>query len=380
MKRFWANNPFFLFLSWKILIYLTAFLSVYFFIDFGDKFPYYREVLISTGLPYWLWGFGNFDGVHYIRIATSGYNFDYTQVFFPLYPLLINLFSFGNYHLIAGLVISGICLILSLRFLLVLYRSDHDQFVSWKAICLLLSFPTAFYFGAVYTESLFLLLVILFFLFLKRNQFIFAGLIAGLASATRIFGILLTPILLLEIYHKARSKQYKTNKSLALDLASLILAPVGLVLYSIYLKFNFGDAFYFLTAQPVFGAERSDFPIITLPQVLYRYIKIFLSIPVDSSAFFTATLEFASTIFVLILLIVSFRKVRFDYWLFSLGCLLLPTLTGTLSSVPRYALMSFLLFPTLVKTLGRYYWIVLLLFSLLEVLLLMMFVRGYWIA
>jgi len=51
-------------------------------------------VLANFNLPYPLWTFANFDGVHYIRIAQDGYEQKFTQAFFPMYPILIKLFSF----------------------------------------------------------------------------------------------------------------------------------------------------------------------------------------------------------------------------------------------------------------------------------------------
>ncbi len=86
------------------------------------------------------------------------------------------------------------------------------------------------------------------------------------------------------------------------------------------------------------------------------------------------------TIVPLTLLVFYFRKMRFSYWIFSLGCLILPTFTGTLSSMPRYSLMTFLIFPLVVMSLGRNFKFIALSLIILQVILLMMFSRGYWVA
>jgi len=61
---------------------------------FGNSFPYADRVLAITGLPEWIWGWGGFDGVHYLRIAQNGYQDLYYQAFFPLFLLLIRIFNF----------------------------------------------------------------------------------------------------------------------------------------------------------------------------------------------------------------------------------------------------------------------------------------------
>src|SRR3990170_8020324 len=82
-----------LFVIWRILLFLIAFISPAVIPQFGARFPYYQERLIASGLPHFIWSFGNFDGVHYLGIAQHGYIYQFTQVFFPLYPILIKLFS-----------------------------------------------------------------------------------------------------------------------------------------------------------------------------------------------------------------------------------------------------------------------------------------------
>ena len=59
---------------------------------------------------------------------------------------------------------------------------------------------------------------------------------------------------------------------------------------------------------------------------------------------------------------------------------MIPTLTGTLTSMPRYALMSFFIFPLVVEKSGRYFNGLILILALLEVVLVSLFTRGYWVA
>ena len=148
-----------------------------------------------------------------------------------------------------------------------------------------------------------------------------------------------------------------------------------------YLKVYFRDPLYFLTSQPVFGAGRIGNGIILLPQVIYRYIKIFLTTNILSLPFFNAFLEFMSTLVPLALLIAFIKKMRLSYWVFSISALLLATLTGTFSSMPRYALISVvLLLPYLVNRFRKWAIPFAIVSAGLGIILVMLFVRGYWVA
>ena len=375
-----------LFCVWRVATLLVSFLATIVIPKWGGWFPYPDKVLIPTGLPSWIWGFGNFDGVHYLRIAQDGYIAANSQAFFPLYPLLIrflNIFPKSTTldtsiytdpsYFFTGFILANILFIFALYFFYKLVRMDFGERIGYLSLILLLVFPTSYYFGSVYTESLFLLLAASSIFYIRKRNFILGGILAGLASGTRILGIMLFPLLIVEIFRVGRAERVKAWIGAA-------LAPLGAIFYMFYLKAVTGDFLYFLTAQPGFGAERSAKPFILLPQVIYRYFKIFLALPITSMKFFNAGLEFVFALAPLALLIVFWKKMRLSYWIFTLGVLILPTLTGTFSSMPRYALMGFLLFPHIAQKLGKYFIPVSILLGLLGVILIGLFTRGYWVA
>src|SRR3989344_4709824 len=67
-------------------------------LPFKPSFPYWETLLEPNGHPLF-WSWGNFDGVHYLTIAMHGYSAQFTQAFFPLYPLAIRYTQtfVGNY-------------------------------------------------------------------------------------------------------------------------------------------------------------------------------------------------------------------------------------------------------------------------------------------
>src|SRR3990167_399930 len=163
-----------IFFIWRLSLFLLAYFANFFISDFRNQFPYSQEVLISTGLPNWIWSFGNFDGVHYLRIAQDGYAYQFTQAFFPLYPILIKIVSyvtFGNL-LIAALLISNSAFFVGLVLFYKLIQKNFSEKTAFWSVIFLLAFPTSFYFGAVYTEGVFFLMIVLAFYFLEKKNII----------------------------------------------------------------------------------------------------------------------------------------------------------------------------------------------------------------
>ena len=371
-----------LFLIWRLFLFFTAFWGS-FILPFQPRFPYADGFLISSDLPAFVWSFANFDGVHYLTIARSGYAAQFTQVFFPLYPLLLSVFQKILYFinpLAISLIVTNLFFLAGLYLFNQLLRIDYKpKEISWMVLFLLL-FPTSFYFAGLYTESLFLILILLCFYLARRKMWLLAAITAGLASSARLVGIFLLPALFWEyLQDKSNVRGQLLN---VLKSPILYIAPLGLISYMIYLQINFGDALYFWHAQPIFGASREGSNIILLPQVLWRYFKILTKNPVDLSSFWIPLTELTSTIFAVILLILGhYQKIRLSYLIFSWLAILTPTLTGTFSSMPRYILVAFPIFISLGLIKSKLLKILsLVTFFLLLIIFTILFPRGIWVA
>ena len=82
-------------------------------------------------------------------------------------------------------------------------------------LMLLAFFPTAFFYGIPYTESLFLLLPVAAFLAARTGHWAIAGIVLALASATRVPGLLLVvPVALLYLYGPRADRAPVTNGGL----------------------------------------------------------------------------------------------------------------------------------------------------------------------
>jgi len=375
------------FIIWKLFDVVISLLAP-FVIPYLGFFPY-KDLLVQYHFPDFLSHLASFDGVHYTQIADNGYAQN-EQAFFPLYPLLIKALTFVTHNRLAsGLLIANISFLIGLivfqKYLKIIFPKNKSQ-LFWTFFFLLV-FPTSFFFGAVYTEGLFFLLFILSLYFLKKKNYWLAGLFAAFSSLTRLIGIFLVIPFLFSFFYEKRLS-YKHFFSWVDRHILLVLSPfVGFSLYCIYLWKTVGDPLFFFHAQPSFGANRSTH-LILLPQVYFRYVKIFFTAQFNFQ-YFTSLVEFVFFTFVLVVLILDLIKNlklkvknfdRIALNLFSFANLLLPTLTGTFSSVPRYVLFSVSVFLFLgeIKS-TRVKFLLGLLFAFFHIMLFGFFIQGYFV-
>lgn len=307
----------------------------------------------------------NFDGAHYTSIAKAGYGV-YQTAFFPLYPILIRFVTFitafpAEY---AAVTISLVAFLVGL-FLFWRYLEGSRGRI-WT-IAFLLVYPASFFFAAAYSESVFFALAVGALLAIKRKRWVIACCLIALAGATRLVGIFLTVPLL-----------FAMRKPLWV----LVVAPAGLLGYMAYLWKTIGDPLAFFHVQSAFGAGRSGGELILLPQVLWRYAMIFTTVPPGALSYHVAILELGAFVLGAVLIIAAWKK-RYDpaLLLYSASVLLLPTLTGTLSSMPRYLLAAFPLFDVfgeIRSTVGKV--MLLIVFFAILVYAATGFLRGYFIS
>ena len=138
------------------------------------------------------------DTISYLGIAILGYRQDASIAFMPLYPLMIRFAApiFGGNYLLATLVLSTLLCIIASILMYELFAAMYPQTVARDAVVLFLAFPTAFFLLAGYTESLFIVLVLIFWLLARKKRWFWAALAAGLATLTRLQGVVLSAVLL----------------------------------------------------------------------------------------------------------------------------------------------------------------------------------------
>lgn len=378
----------------------------------GDKIlPFWTENYLGKNLggnvsemPL-IWSRANFDGFHYVKIARDGYQ-HLQQAFFPFYPKLIRFFEkiIGDYT-ISGVIISSISFLAFMYLLSKLLKEvGEDSQTIKKTLIYYALFPTSFYFLSVYTESLFMVWIIASFYLAEKKQWFLAGLVAGLAAYTRFIGVFMVPALIYRYYQSVTKRQMidrlqaakeaignyfswqylkyliKTRLPLLKSLLGISTGLWGLVVYGFYLHRTFGDFFYFANVRPDFLGGRQVNRIVMIYQVFWRYLKMIFTVDLISYTYFYVWLELLITLLFVFLILYGWlrTKISRSWVIFSAFAFLVPTFTGTFSSMPRYVLVCFPCFITLAKLkLPRF--ILYISFGLLFGLT-TLFVRGYWIA
>lgn len=362
------------------------------FVFFGSfLFPLQEGYLgkqIDLNIPYFFWIWANFDGRHYLNIAINGYNnFDFA--FFPLYPLIINvsqnLLPFLS-PIFLGITVSVLSLIGSFYVIYQIIKLDYDQKIAQRSLLILTVFPLSFFYHSVYPDSLFLLLTTVCFYFARKGNWILVGVFGFLSTLTRLSGLALIPALFVEWYlqHQLSLKSIK-NINIALlkkffntCFITLILTFFGILSYMIYLGIFFHDPFLFQKSMIAWGQNQTTFP----PQVIYRYLKIFLFVDKNLVVYWIAVLEFLSMFLYLGLSLFVIKKIRISYGIFMLALLSLVTFTGTFAGTPRYLLHLFPAFLGLALILKneRVLKFVIFVFLILGFLLTSLFIRGYFVS
>lgn len=378
-----------LFVLWKLIDLVTAFLAPQ-FVPYLGFFSYGKDMLIY-GLPDFFRSLTNFDGIFYIRIALHGYSYT-EQAFFPLYPLLIRYVNDVLHNpIISGVLISYIAFIVGLiNFSRYLHEVHLDTYRKWVSL-FLISYPTSYYFGTMYTESTFFALFVSTLYFAKKKRIFLACMCAYFAALTRFVGVFaVIPLSLLFISRILNTKTRSISQMMKQYWKYMLLAIsplLGLATYSLYLYKTTGDALFFFHVQERFGANRSTHLILPF-QVLFRYMKIFF-VADWSFQYFVAIVEFSFYLFAIVILLYDLRKIlqhkkynldRLGLNLFSFINVIIPSLTGTLTAIPRYTLLSLSIFFVLAEiknTACKY--VLLLLFSIMHIVLFTFFIQGYYV-
>ena len=122
--------------------------------------------------------------------------------------------------------------------------------------------PMAFFFSAVYSESLYLALSVGVFLCARRGRWAWVGVLGALATATNGAGVvLLLPAAMLYVYGPREDRgpdfpvaaRWRVKYRPRRDVLWLALVPAGLGLYMAYLAFSGGEALMPFHAQDVWG-------------------------------------------------------------------------------------------------------------------------------
>jgi len=346
------------------LVPLTAFLVTRLIVSAAG---YLGEIALpgNVGPDYWhvaptnlfvdLWA--RWDSGFYLSIAQQGYSYSAGAMsnvaFFPVYPLLVNLLSaVTGDAVVAGILVSNAALLGALLFLYKLTELEFgDADTAQRAVFYIAAFPTAFFFSAIYTESAFLLFSVATMYFARKQQWMWAGVMGMMTSATRIVGVTMAGIVVLEwmrlhgwtISGMLRKQSWRNLwAGLRSDWRSLLpvlLIPLGILSYMLFLKLQFNDPLGFWTVQAAWERENLGPPAIIWRALSGLLRQNFLT----GEIWWHVIVDLGSLALALLIMIPTWRRLGEHYALLIALGMLVPVMSST-QSLSRYILVLFPVF------------------------------------
>lgn len=382
------------FFATRIFLTVTGVLARIFIGEFQTAGPIGQYGIAGTGQS-WLDIWGVWDARWYLTIAENWYVAEeaaggyVSYAFFPLYPLLIKWgpgLVFGNFA--GGIIVSNLALIGAAWFLykLVEMKSGHET--GKKAVLFMFLFPSAFYFSAILTESLFFMVSIASVYFARRNNWLAAGLLGGCAALTRSVGLFVAVPLFLE-YLSQRGYKIKRIRS---DFLFLGLVPFGTFIFALICYSVTGNLFALAESQSAWGGSFTN-PLWTLWDSLFGSHPAIAQSWLDLNSYSLlgwdkiipgAVLGSLISIYCLYTLAKGYRETEIPLFVYSLILIVFPlsTLSFATFSMPRYCLVVFPVFMILARTIkkgGGLYWATLLVFAVLQTAAMALWTNGFHI-
>jgi len=326
------------------------------------------------------------DSQWYAGIAAQGYHYNgdpndlQPVVFYPLYPLVSRWVAavLGIGVAEALLVVANLAAFLAVLLFCKLVRQRFGDQVALWSVAFLSFYPGSLFLSAGYSEPLALLLMLCCFALLNDRRYVLASACAGLAAATRSTGIVLTAVLLWELWLRFRTER---GRLVLHAIPCLILATSGLWLYMIYLGAVFGHPLAFADAQAAFNGATSLAGRLGAAVTLqpFRHLRFTDVSPAGLDQWFF--------ILFLALTVLGWKRLSSSLVLFMLGLLMVPYLTlsggpGGLTSMTRFCVLAFPAFIVLADLCRRAVWLGLALIGLSAAVLGLwsaLFAQWYWV-
>lgn len=274
------------------------------------------------------WSMCRWDCGWYASIVNEGYSLEpnghpkgdaANWAFFPTFPLFAKFISLlAEISAPLSLIIaSKLFLFFSLWTFIALAEEELGGESKLIAGFVLAFNPYIVYAHAGYTETLYFFLTTLAFLLMRKRKYVLVGMAGALLSGTRFVGICFLFSYIINMVKVFRISPAMQWSSLLLG---LMIIPLGLAIFMVYLRFHVGDALAFKHVQVAWGGSIGN-PITIVLNGLsaggwQRYYASIALGALGISAWLTLI-----------------RK--YDYAVFLLIAILVP-LSVRLQSMPRY--------------------------------------------
>jgi hypothetical protein len=339
--------------------------------------------LASPLIDNWFQGFGAWDGGWYLSIVQNGYTSIQSTAFFPFYPLMVyGIHNVTSLSLLASAFwLSNIAFLLGVVFLYKIIVRRYDNKTAMVSVSLLVTFPASLFYHVAYTESVTLLMTVLFFYFLQRGRWYSAMFSGFVATGVHDLGVVLAFPALLYLWN---NRGIYSKRLLVERFFSISIIGLSLLGYMTFLYFRFGNPIAFISAQGYWD-RKAVIPVLNIPVSLglllvkpygWNFIVMGLVNGITTLAF--------AVLGVMLLYDRKNRLLALDMKLFFLITLLLSVISGTGYGTQSYARFMCVIFPgfmvmgNVIK--NRFVLVGILTVSLMvKLMLLGMFSNGYWV-
>jgi hypothetical protein len=355
----------------QLLVFCFAIILITFF------FSYLAYILHTNIVPEkYLLIFNQWDTPHYLKIADHGYRAggdeQFFIVFFPLYPLLVHIFTYVfREPLLAALCIGNAAYIFSVFYLYRLTLLDFEENIAFRAILYFSLFPSAFSLHMAYTDSTYIACALGCFYAARHSRWKTAAAWGFAAASAKVVGFLIFIPLLVEYFEQKKWKFREASPVIFLFFAP-ILPFIGHALLSKALQ---GNAFNFIQFQYTHWGQKLSWP-------WEGFMSAFKSLPwrSPSEKVTVSFWEMLSGIAAYLFVWVSWKKLRLSYTVYAGIMVVALTSKSFWMSLSRHTLHLFPLYiglAVLIKKETTHY--AFLFFSILFYgLFLGLFIQGKW--
>lgn len=243
-----------------------------------------------------------YDAYWYESIINNGYTSEILEVtkgkngmsnwaFFPLLPYTTKFLSIITFDLISipvlGFIFSTTCYIMFI-YNLIKYLKEKNVKLNYLllfAIFVLNSIIMFFY--TLYTESLTMLLIILFLRLCDKKKYITSGIICSLLTFTKVQGCFWCIYLFIKIFQDCYKKENSLLKSFFAAIINIIkkpsllfaivVSPMGLFLFMIILYYSGLSPLAFIHVQTAWGKETGFFLFIIIKEMFKYKLNAYLA-------------------------------------------------------------------------------------------------------
>jgi hypothetical protein len=309
--------------------------------------PAGASTTFPTHGPAALQPFLRFDATYYQSLWQSGYSGPlaaYHAAFYPVYPLLVRAIGILLGPELAAVLISNVAFLAALILIYKVAIRHLEPAVASRSLWILALWPWAIFYSYAYAESVELLLVAAAFLLMERGAWIWSGIVAAIAGASRPSGILTSLAFAGEFVQRVFHFPPRLGESRVGDRGAVarvviggLLSPLGLVAFCLILLIQTGNPFAFLHAQSLWlGPHPRNplFPITSTLRLITRHDILDTEAPV-----FLVLVGFVAAI------VWAVRRLPLRYAAWGSGFLVVAVLQGyyvrSVTAAPRHVLEWF---------------------------------------